>query len=87
MKQDVMGCEEALRLLVEYLDRELRPDAQARVEQHLETCRSCFSRAEFERRLKVQLAELKELPVEPAFEERMRGLLRGFAAARDDKIS
>jgi mycothiol system anti-sigma-R factor len=35
-----------------YLDHEIDSEAAARIEHHLEACRGCFSRAEFERHLK-----------------------------------
>jgi anti-sigma factor (TIGR02949 family) len=75
-----MTCEEALRRLAEYLDGELGPDAGGEVQRHLDVCRSCFSRAEFERKLRQRVAELRQGAVEAAFEGRIRALLRGFAA-------
>lgn len=71
-----IDCEEALRRLATYLDRELDGARSAQVERHLEECRSCFSRAEFERRLKEKVHEaLGARSVPPVFEERIRVLL------------
>jgi anti-sigma factor (TIGR02949 family) len=70
-----MQCEDALRLLAQYLDRELSDGEHADVEQHLRTCRSCFSRAEFERRLKGELAALSTADVPTALHDRIRALL------------
>jgi anti-sigma factor (TIGR02949 family) len=53
-----IGCEEALRHLFEYLDRELDATRHAEMEHHLHACRACFSRAEFEKRLKARLGAL-----------------------------
>jgi anti-sigma factor RsiW len=78
-----LNCEEALRLLATYLDEELEPGSTREVTQHLDTCRSCYSRAEFERRLKGQLAELRQGPVDNGFEQRIRALIRSAAAASD----
>ena len=72
-------CEEALRLLATYLDGELDRVGSEEVERHLDTCRSCWSRAEFERRLKGRLAELEREDVAPRLERRIRTLIRGFA--------
>jgi anti-sigma factor (TIGR02949 family) len=47
-----LNCEEVLEHLMAYLDHEIDSDAAARIEHHLEACRGCFSRAEFERHLK-----------------------------------
>ena len=70
-----MQCDDALRLLAQYLDRELSDGDHAEVERHLRTCRSCFSRAEFERRLKGELAALTAADVPTALQDRIRVLL------------
>jgi anti-sigma factor (TIGR02949 family) len=74
---NTMRCEDALRLLAQYLDRELADTDHAEVERHLSTCRSCYSRAEFERRLKRELAGLGATDVPPALQQRIRDLLGG----------
>lgn len=78
---DRMTCEEALRLLAAYIDGELTVVAQREVHKHLDACRSCYSRAEFERRLKAQLAALGAEPVRPELEDRVRTLIREFTVA------
>jgi anti-sigma factor (TIGR02949 family) len=70
-----IDCQEALRQLLTYLDAELPEPDRVRVDEHLRRCRSCWSRAEFERRLKGQLAELGKAPVRPELENRIRRLL------------
>jgi anti-sigma factor (TIGR02949 family) len=42
-------CQEALDLLDEYLRQELTPEHMARITDHFEKCRPCFSQAEFQR--------------------------------------
>ena len=74
----VIDCEEALRRLFEYLDAELHGEPQREMQQHLERCRSCFSRVEFEKRLKAYTAELGHEPVPTDVERRIRTLLDGF---------
>lgn len=71
----IRRCEDALRLLAQYLDHELSDGDHAAVAQHLQTCRSCFSRAEFERRLKGELAGLGASEVSPALQDRIRALV------------
>ena len=71
----IMRCEDALRLLAQYLDRELSDGDHAEVDRHLHTCRSCFSRAEFERRLKGEVTGLGTSDVPPALQDRIRALL------------
>ncbi len=74
-----MNCEQALQKLSEYLDRELDLETSETVAQHLAACRQCFSRAEFERRLRQLVrrsSEGEQAP--PELQERLRRLLRLF---------
>lgn len=77
---EIRTCEDALRVLAAYLDGELTEVAGAEVERHLEKCRSCFSRAEFERRLKERVATSGHAEVRPELKNRVRDILRSFAA-------
>lgn len=74
-KTDDISCEEALRRLFDYLDRELEPHAHGEMEQHLRRCRSCFSRTEFERRLKQRLRESAQESVPERLQARVKRLL------------
>ncbi|MGH7528085.1 MAG: anti-sigma factor family protein [Gemmatimonadales bacterium] len=80
MSNPTIDCEEALRLLAVYLDGELHGTEHEGVERHLKACRSCYSRAEFERRLKAELGRLGREDVRPAFEQRIRQLITSFAS-------
>jgi len=46
-----LNCDEAIRMLFEYLDNELAQRDHDAVEAHLRQCRACFSRMEFDKRL------------------------------------
>ena len=48
----MLSCEQILQGIWEYLDREMGPEDVAHVQKHLDLCRSCFSRLEFEKRLR-----------------------------------
>lgn len=71
-------CDEALRLLASFLDGELQVVTRDRVEHHLEICRACFSRAEFERRLKAELGRLGREEISPGFQQRIQLLVGSF---------
>lgn len=81
---EIRSCEDALRLLAAHLDRELEAGTREQIDRHLETCRSCYSRAEFEKRLKSSLAALGHEPVRPALADRVQTLIRKFTIAGGD---
>lgn len=75
-RDENIACEEALRRLATFLDGELEEQESAEIRRHLEICRSCYSRAEFERRLKKKIqGELRRSTVPNEFEARIRELL------------
>lgn len=75
-----IDCEEAVRHLAAYLDGERDEVPAAALESHLERCRSCFSRAEFERQLKARMRrELGDSDPPPWLREKMRTLIHGLA--------
>jgi mycothiol system anti-sigma-R factor len=75
---DTIGCEEALKRLAEFIDCELSDSEQANVERHLRTCRSCYSRMEFESRLKQRLSALSGDDAPAKSRDRIRKLIKGF---------
>jgi anti-sigma factor (TIGR02949 family) len=77
-ERDNIGCEEALRRLAEFIDCELSDSEQDNVERHLRTCRSCYSRAEFESRLKQRLSALSGDDAPTKSRDRIRKLIQGF---------
>jgi len=52
-----ISCEQALASLLEYIDSELEGARAREIDQHLSTCHSCYSRMEFEQRLRSRLRE------------------------------
>lgn len=73
-----MSCEEVLERLFAYLDGELRDVEQAEIDRHLERCRDCFTRAEFERRLKDRLAEVGRASPPERLRERLKLMIARF---------
>jgi len=47
-----MTCEEAVKKLFEYIDKELDGATQAQIDKHLDICTLCCDRFEFEQKLK-----------------------------------
>jgi len=73
-----ISCDEALKRLFEYLDHELDAEHQGEVEQHLHDCRACYSRAEFEKRLKGKLSALGQDKAPETVGQRVRKLLERY---------
>jgi mycothiol system anti-sigma-R factor len=77
-KQTAISCEEALERVFEYLDRALEEAEYCDIEDHLSVCRSCYSRVEFERRLKDHLHELGTEKVPAALEEKVLEIVQRY---------
>ena len=74
-----MKCEEAVAKLWQYLDRELDDKAMVEIERHLEDCRECFSKAQFERQLRALMRRSCGREHAPArLRARLHQLLRMF---------
>ncbi|WP_148252977.1 anti-sigma factor family protein [Aidingimonas lacisalsi] len=78
MTRRTLTCEEVIEQLFDYLDQELDDQRQADIEQHLAKCRDCFSRAEFERRLRDRMEALTQVPAPHRLHRRIRSLLDQF---------
>lgn len=74
-----MNCEETLEKLWQFLDKELDGASSGELERHLEECRHCFSKAEFEQRLRAIVRRScsgEQAP--PELRERLRRLISLF---------
>lgn len=80
---EIRNCEDALRLLAAHLDGELDHPVHDEVERHISTCRSCYSRAEFEKQLKANVQALGSEPVPAPLSDRIHTLIRKFNGAEE----
>ena len=78
MTKHEIDCEQALKQIFEFIDHELVEGEREAMQHHLHTCKSCFSRFEFERRLKQKLGDLCENEVSSDASDRMKKLLKSF---------
>ena len=46
------GCDKILEAIWEYIDDEMDHTSMAEIKQHLDLCRSCYTRMEFEKKLR-----------------------------------
>ena len=77
----MIECEDALESLFEYLDGELDEQRSAAIEKHLEICRKCYPRAQFERAFLDALGSVDAEEVVPAeLREKVVATLQGEGA-------
>jgi anti-sigma factor (TIGR02949 family) len=73
-----LNCDEAIRLLFEFLDNELERHDHAAVEAHLHDCRACFSRMEFDKRLHGMVKGSEKAKVPETLRQRIKKLTDQF---------
>lgn len=78
-KAKKISCEEALKRVFEYLDNALEEAEYCDIEGHLSVCRSCYSRVEFERRLKEHLSYIGREKVPPELEDKIHEIIRQYS--------
>jgi anti-sigma factor (TIGR02949 family) len=71
-------CEEVIAQLFSFLDGEVEARQHTRIEKHLEECRSCCSRADFELALRERVREVGDEKPSPDFRSRIRQLINRF---------
>jgi anti-sigma factor (TIGR02949 family) len=76
-KTQTLDCEQALAQVFDFIDHQLNAKEREAMAQHLQTCKSCFSRAEFEQRLKQKLGALRERP-SPRARARIEKLIKSL---------
>jgi anti-sigma factor (TIGR02949 family) len=78
MTRPGIDCAQALKRIFEFIDHELDEGDHEVMHRHLEVCKSCFSRMEFEQRLKEKLGRLRDEQPTHEVTERVKGLLQSF---------
>ena len=78
------SCEEVVRRLDFWVDRELRPHEFELLEAHLETCASCAVHARFARSFVSAIKErVRRIAVPPGLESQVKALLEAAAKGED----
>jgi len=78
MSERHLDCEQVIRHLLEYLDRELDDQTMAEMGRHLDECRGCFGRAEFERKLKESLQAAGSKRASSRLRSRIKAIIGSF---------
>ena len=71
-------CEEVIEQLFDFLDRELDENLSTRIDYHLKRCQDCFTRAEFEKRLRARVSEATEAKAPDRLRRRIRRVIDTF---------
>lgn len=71
-------CEEVVDQLLTFLDGEIEGERRSLIEQHLEECRGCCSRADFELALRNKVREVGTKPSPPTLRKKIRQLIDEF---------
>lgn len=74
-----IDCDEVMRQLFDFLDGEVDETAEHEIHHHIDECRSCFSRVEFERILKERIRAGKDEPVPDSLQARITDLMKSFS--------
>jgi anti-sigma factor (TIGR02949 family) len=77
-ERDKIHCEEVITHLLQFLDGEIDDAKRAQIDRHLQECRGCFSRAEFEKALRARMAQTMERKAPAALRQRMKALIDQF---------
>ena len=78
MSEQAMRCEEVITHLLSYLDGEMDAAKRADIDRHLQDCRDCYSRAEFEKALRAKVRDLGGEKAPAALHARLKALLDQF---------
>lgn len=78
MKRAGISCEEVIEQLFAYLDGDMDDEATAMIRHHIEHCRDCFTRAEFEQKLRARIADTACVSAPERLRRRVRAILDEF---------
>lgn len=74
-ERDRIHCEEVIAHLLDYLDGEMDAVRRAEVDRHLQDCRGCYSRAEFEKALRDKIGQLGQEKAPASLQRRLKALI------------
>jgi anti-sigma factor (TIGR02949 family) len=77
-EHDEMRCQEVIAHLLTYLDGEIDDAKRAQIDLHLEECRGCFSRAEFEKALRDKVRQTGDAEPPASLQDRIKSLIDQF---------
>jgi anti-sigma factor (TIGR02949 family) len=75
---DKIRCDEVIAHLLSYLDGEIDDARRAQIDHHIEECRGCFSRAEFEKALRDKVGQAGNTQPPASLQDRIKALIDQF---------
>ena len=69
-----INCDQAIKMLMDYLDDYLKHNRKNELEKHLASCSSCMNRYEFQKSLKAKISNLASQP-DPSLSKKLKKLL------------
>jgi len=73
-----ISCLEALKRVFDYIDNHIEDTSRNEFEHHIEKCRHCFDRVEFEKLLKYRLRALKHKKSSEGLRKRVDDIIMKF---------
>jgi anti-sigma factor (TIGR02949 family) len=74
----LISCEEALRHVFDYVDNQLSGRNLQEVEDHIEKCRHCYDRVEFEKLLKARIKNINPKTDNSKLMKKIDSLINSF---------
>ena len=75
----IISCREAVSRIFELLDGMIKRSQKQELDEHLDTCRDCCNRLEFEKLLKEKLMQLSVTKTPKRLSRRIEKLLKNFS--------
>lgn len=72
------SCEQVIQNIWDYLDREMCSTDVSEIEKHLDLCRGCYSRIEFEKILREKMKNSTEHCCPEKLKQRIKDLIDRF---------
>ena len=80
-----IDCDAVMRQLFDYLDMEVEITAQDEIHHHIEDCRSCFTRVEFEKQLNSRIQGAGRDSAPDSLRNRITDLMSEFGIGDGDR--
>lgn len=74
----MLSCEQVIQGLRSFLDKDIKQDDVSQIKQHLELCRACFSRCEFEQLLRESMKKKTDCICPDKVKARIKSILDHF---------